>query len=210
MLRINLLPEDRRTSDRTPLPRFLVLLVGVAVITGELAVGFYGYMKLRNLNAIKKQKQEKRDSLKKHVKTFEKLQKDIKVLQRRKKILDEISPGDSIKEKYQWSYAIDKLFTVIDESPGVWVRGGLNGSMLEGGGRGAGSGLTLSFQASSATYMERMTNFTEWIKKKLVEEEKVFTSLERDFRSLTSSETGKKTLWQTEYKLLRRPGEKKQ
>ncbi len=186
MLRINLLPEDRRTVERTPLPRFLILLLGVALISGELAVGFYGYMKLRNLNARKQQKQEKEQSLQKHVETFNELKKEIRVLERRKEILAEISPGDSIKERYQWSYAIDQLFTVIDESPGVWISG-LSGSMVEGEGRGAGAALTLSFQAMSATFLERMTKFTEWINKLLIKRNQVFTNLERNFRPLSSS-----------------------
>lgn len=41
MIEINLLPLERRPVERTPLPRFLLLVVGVVLITLELFYGAY-------------------------------------------------------------------------------------------------------------------------------------------------------------------------
>ncbi len=208
MLHVNLLPEDRQSVERTPLPRFLILLLGVALITGELAAGLWGYVRWQNLTAKKNQLQQEKQDLQPAVETYQKLKKDIENLERRKNVLEEISPGENVKEQYQWSYALDKLFDVIDQSPGVWIQS-LEGAMVEGEGRGAGSALVLSFDAISATYLERMTNFTTWIKKRLIEKEKVFTQLEKDFRQMAQEEGGqeKKKSWRTSYTLKKQEKE---
>lgn len=49
MIEINLLPEERRPVERTPLPRFLTMLFGVVGICIEVVIFVYFLMKIPNL-----------------------------------------------------------------------------------------------------------------------------------------------------------------
>lgn len=205
MLKINLLPPERRQRARTPLPRFMILLVGVALITIEVAVGAWGYMEWKELVQQKQSLEREKKSLKPYVQTFQKLQSEIGKLEKRKKILNEIRPQGK-KEKYQWSYALDQLFTVIDQSPALWIEG-LKGKMDKKGKRGASSSLSLSFQTKAAEPLGRLTNFQKRMKKRLIREEKVFTNLERVWHEYSKQEVEvedlERGLWEAEYTLER-------
>lgn len=201
MLNVNLLPEDRRQRERTPLPRFIVLLVGVAIITSEIAVCGYGYMQWQTLLQEQEQLQSRKKNLQPKVDTFNELQQDINQLEQRQEILEEIRP-EGLKEKYQWSYAIDQLFTVIDESPGVWIED-LSGQMEQGGGRGASASLTLSFSTKGAPPFSRLTNFQQQMKQYLIDEKGVFTNLDRTWYPYDENESEVNTYWSTDYQLKR-------
>lgn len=201
MLKVNLLPEDRRQRERTPLPRFIVLLVGVAIITSELAICGYGYMQWQTLLSEKERLQSRVKELQPKVETFNKLKEDISQLKQRKNILEEIRP-EGLKEKYQWSYAIDQLFTVIDESPGVWIEN-LSGQMEKNGGRGASASLSLSFSTKGAPPFSRLTSFQEQMKQYLIDEKGVFTNLDRTWYPYDENESEVSTYWSTDYKLKR-------
>lgn len=205
MLKVNLLPPERRQREGTPLPRFIILLVGVALISSEVAVGAWGYIKWQNLVEEKTSLQEEKGRLQKSVDKFEELKKQISRLKKRKEVLNEIRPPGK-KEKYQWSYSLDQLFTVIDQSPGVWISN-LKGQMGDRGGQGAGASLSLSFQTKAAKPLGRLTNFQKLMKRRLIEGERVFTNLERVWRSYNEGEEQeqdvKRGFWQAQYTLKR-------
>ncbi len=201
MLRVNLLPPDRRQRERTPLPRFIILLIGVALITTELAVCGYGYMEwlelLREQERLQAQKEEQQPK----VEEFQELKRDIQQLQQRQEVLNEIRP-DGLKEKYQWSYAIDQLFEVIDQTPGVWIEN-LDGRMESGGGRGASAALSLSFNTKSASPLSRLTGFQELMKRRLIQEEQVFSKLNRTWYPYDENTDEGRKYWSTQYTLQR-------
>ena len=91
MIEVNLLPEDRRPVERTPLPRFLVILGGVIGFCIEGV--FLGYLAM-----LIPQKQGEQEGLKlrkaaieKTLRTIASIKKDIQVIKQRHSDIDKLT-----------------------------------------------------------------------------------------------------------------------
>ncbi len=118
MIAINLLPEDRRPVERTPLPRLLVILAGVAGLCLEIAVllnlALFRYPGAEQERARQRVKQ---DELKKQEKRVKEVDKEIARVKHR---------GDSIQKilKYRrvWAPILYRLSDPEVLPASVWFR----------------------------------------------------------------------------------------
>ena len=158
MITINLLPEEKRYKERTPLPRFLLL--NAAIITCGLLIvwNLVMWMSLRG----------KETSLKEEQKILVKLQEQTADFG--KKVAEEQELSGWSKSvatvietrPFVWWEAIDYLWDLIASSQTIWVTS-LRGEEGSGTGSKRGSspvGYVLSFGALSATDdVEKMNDF---------------------------------------------------
>lgn len=120
MIKINLLPSEKRRPERTPLPRFLILIAGIAISLILLFLDIKTFTEIKNqrvklnderstLNAAKQQTKEY-NKIKKQYDKISKIEKSIKTL----------------NEKYtkaEWIKIIDELMNVMNHpaSEKVWI-----------------------------------------------------------------------------------------
>ena len=121
MIQINLLPEELRKREGTPLPRRIAIYAGTAVLTGLLFMVAIQRMKTlpdlvseRDLAA--KDLQEAKGRVEREIRP---IQKALQGVERRKRVLDQIEPS-----VLRWAPRLDALQdTLVTELPGVWLTG---------------------------------------------------------------------------------------
>lgn len=121
MIQINLLPEELRKREGTPLPRRIAIYAGTAVLTGLLFMVAIQRMKTlpdlvsaRDLAA--KDLQQARERIERDIRP---IQKALQGVERRKRVLAQIEPG-----VLRWAPRLDALQdTLVTELPGVWLTG---------------------------------------------------------------------------------------
>jgi len=138
MIEINLLPQEYRVQERTPLGLFLTVVVGICTVG---AIGVYEIRLKKDLadkqneNVTLKAEQEKTAKDKADV---IKLEKDIEVARKRQETIIEIS-----QSKIIWSQKLVQFGRIMQEYPNFWIDR-LN---LQKGGGGDKGRLTLNFYA---------------------------------------------------------------
>lgn len=157
MIEINLLPQEYRVQERTPLGLFLTIVVGMCVVAG---IGFYE-LSLRQELAKAQGKQQQltaeKERTRLEVEKVEKLRGEIVVAQRRQESIIEIS-----QSKIVWSQKLIQFGRILGEYPDFWIdRLSLT--------RGTGSGnLACAFYALGndlrkvAAFRERLTSDTNF------------------------------------------------
>jgi hypothetical protein len=155
VIQINLLPEDLRKHDGTPLPRRIAIYAGTAALTGLLFMVAIQRMKtlpdlVSERDRVAKDLQAARERIEREIRP---LQKVMQGLERRKRVLAQIEPY-----VLRWAPRLDTLQdTLVTELPGVWLTG-LSFEETQPKARAGAKGatalerrLTLTFAASDFT-----------------------------------------------------------
>ncbi len=116
MIRINLLPIEKRKAERTPVPRLFLIIA-----TAGTAAGFFFYvlwilLKINNVQDQIQQAQAQLDSLRPRVADFERLTQQKKAAEAK---LDEIS--QVIRRDIEYWRAANALWDVLNSHQKVWI-----------------------------------------------------------------------------------------
>ena len=91
MIRINLLPEEYRKPESTPIGRFITIIVGAVLVTGGLvAYGYVHYSKLRGVIEVREATEAEYANKKAQADVSKSLQAEISAYQSRRKAIQEI------------------------------------------------------------------------------------------------------------------------
>lgn len=115
MIRVNLLPPELRTLEKTPLIRFIIIIAGAALTTAALF--FFLFLQFSTLPAAI----QKRDDVKKDIKQkkvlaakYDELEQEIQFFKLRVDAVKKLR-----KERYIWSKKLFQLHRVIEETEHV-------------------------------------------------------------------------------------------
>ncbi|MDI6732396.1 MAG: hypothetical protein QME51_00345 [Planctomycetota bacterium] len=157
MIRIDLLPEERRHKERTPLPRFLAM--NAAIIVCLLLIIWNVYI-IADINRL--EEREKADST-----TLQRLQKETQGYDNMLKKERELSEWNKAMSQimdtraFFWWEKIDELWDVINNAGDIWIASLQALDSAPGGYRGGGkaeSAISMNcFTAGISS--ERMTGF---------------------------------------------------
>ncbi|MBI4834593.1 MAG: hypothetical protein HY811_07235 [Planctomycetes bacterium] len=117
MLKINLIPFERRRKERTPLPRFVGIIIAVVVCLGVLG---WDVKTMMDTKKVKQDITEKNVELAK----VEAILNQIPALEQKKNDLKkwkEAAEKITKSRVFKWWHAIDTLFDVLHENQTVWV-----------------------------------------------------------------------------------------
>ncbi|MFC1671751.1 PilN domain-containing protein [Planctomycetota bacterium] len=119
MIRINLLPEELRPLEKTPLGRFLIIVFGVMFSTAALFL--FLVLQFKTLPVARQQKASAESTKKQktvEAKRFDELKKEIDFFKLRIDTVNRIS-----QERYIWSRKLHQLHKVIaEDSPDVSLK----------------------------------------------------------------------------------------
>lgn len=175
MIRINLLPLDKRRPEKPPLTNLLVvsgIVLVIACLTTYLGVSL---TLLARKDKEIKGKNKERASLLPFEKQHDSLQKDVELMEQRSKAITEIKKGKHIL----WSRVVDELCECVANSSTIWLlslRGTDKATTVRTGpGGGAATKtrsivereLTLDIQSASEDY-KKITEFRELLKERLL------------------------------------------
>ncbi|MBI3099122.1 MAG: hypothetical protein HYY93_12905 [Planctomycetes bacterium] len=159
MIRINLLPPELRTAERTPLGRFMAMIAMIVVVLGVWSWAGVKYQEVRALQEQLDSKTSELELLQKRVKDeYEPLVARLAVLTKR------LDAGKALEvertigglARWKWTEAIDEVWDVIWKSPKVWIT---NINCTEGGG---GSGLPSGAKADATLSMDCFAASTDF------------------------------------------------
>jgi len=127
MIKINLLPSEKRKAERTPLPRFFLIVINAAaLVLFGAGIAFYTVIRIPSINRDIASAQETRKNLQGAVETHDRLQKELQALQVKVGQIDQLT-----RRNVEWWQAVNALWDVIVDSEKVWID---NIKMLEGKG----------------------------------------------------------------------------
>ncbi len=126
IIRVNLLPPEKRRRERTPLSRFVALIVGTAVNAAIVAFMVKIFLDTNSLNRQKGDVEARMITTQKKVEPpdkksegYEATKKTIEKIGARKKAIDDLK-----KEKILvWSEVIDSVCDVVAANQWVWLTG---------------------------------------------------------------------------------------
>jgi Tfp pilus assembly protein PilN len=157
MIEINLLPQEYRVQEKTPLGLFLAIIVGIcvngAIFTYQLSLK-NDLAKAQQRNAQLVQEKERTDQ---EVAKVKKLEQEIGIAKRRQETIIEIS-----QSKIVWSQKLIQLGRIMAEYPNFWI------DRLNLSRGGTGGQLTCNFYAvgndlrTVAAFRERLTSDTNF------------------------------------------------
>ena len=115
MIEVNLLPPELRPLDRTPLPRLLTILIGVAIVGVEVVMVLILFM-----NTIPDEQWNK----KQNVRRLDELKQPYDALNVLKGEIDTIVEQETgilalLKERRRWTPTLDRLTSLVPEQ--VWL-----------------------------------------------------------------------------------------
>lgn len=117
MIRVNLLPLDKRRPERTPLPRLIAIFAGV-LVTFALAAGDVFFFIEISIQEGKLEEQNRiKEDCKNQVREYEQIKAQKEAAEQRKAAIDSIRGT----RRFLWSFEIDKLSDVINDCPKVWL-----------------------------------------------------------------------------------------
>ncbi len=115
MLEINLVPEEYKRTERTPLPRFVTIIVGVVLVAvGLVAVFFVKLAWLDAATATNSALEQRVASLAEDAKRYDELVNDITQLEKRRQVI-----SDLWQKRVIWSRKLDELIDLVPAY--VWV-----------------------------------------------------------------------------------------
>lgn len=116
MLRINLLPPEKRKLKKTPLYAFVPLVIGVAIVMAVVAGSAFLYFETQAVQQQRAQQEAHLARLMPVVQEHDSLQKQLQDLNERiKKVLD-VTQRD-----IEWSRTLKNVLEVFGKNPKVWV-----------------------------------------------------------------------------------------
>jgi hypothetical protein len=117
MIKINLLPSEKRKAERTPLPRFFLIVINAAaLVLFGAGIAFYALIKIPSINARVKDAQRTRADLQSAVDEHDRLEKDLKALQAKVGQIDQLT-----RRNIEWWSAVNALWDVIVDNEKVWI-----------------------------------------------------------------------------------------
>lgn len=162
MIEVNLLPPEYRRIERTPLPRFLVFMVGAAAIVASLFYLFYvGYLRINREKGRSEALREQIALQKPRLDIYDRLNAEIAAFEARKSALEEIW-----QSRILWSAKFDQLCDLVPSYVGLtcleFTPARARRARVTIGGETAG---TLVLDCISATANEkRLANFMRVLK----------------------------------------------
>src|SRR4051794_30551221 len=116
MIEINLLPQEYRVQERTPLGLFLTIVVGICTVG---AIGVYEINLKKELAAKELEKgrlQQEKERTDKEKENVIKLEKEIDIAKKRQETIIEIS-----QSKIIWSQKLIQFGKIMQEYPDFWI-----------------------------------------------------------------------------------------
>ena len=117
MIRINLLPSEKRKAERTPLPHFFLILVNAAALL-LFGAGIV-YFTLIKIPAVERDivtNLNLRRDLQPKVDEHDALQKDLEAVKLKVQQIDQLTT-----RSVEWWQAVNAVWDVIQENPKVWI-----------------------------------------------------------------------------------------
>jgi len=119
MIKINLLPQDKRKAERTPLPRFFLIMATAAAAAVLILYNVWvNFIVIRGVEQEIAEEQQKLRNLQPHVAQHDKLVADVALLSAK---VNEIQALISRDVQGGWWRAVNALWDVIHENPKVWI-----------------------------------------------------------------------------------------
>jgi hypothetical protein len=117
MIKINLLPSEKRKAERTPLPRFFLIVINAAaLVLFGAGIAFYTVIRIPALNAEVAAAVRARSDLQGAVNEHDRLQKDLQALQTKVGQIDQLT-----RRNIEWWQAVNALWDVIVDNEKVWI-----------------------------------------------------------------------------------------
>ena len=118
MLKINLLPENKRRAEATPIARMVTILAGLVVGLALVVLLIFQLLVLRpGLNSDLDAAIKKGTDLKKFAEQADAKKKDIEAMESRKKAIDDLLAS----RKILWYDIMDKVVDVVERNPLSWL-----------------------------------------------------------------------------------------
>lgn len=125
MLQINLLPLEKRKPERTPIPRFALILALTAATVGIAFYVVFLFIEISNLSKTIVEKNLRYADVVKQVADFPTLQAEASAAQSTWTQIEQVAV-----RPMRWSLAIRALVDVIVKNPRIWIE---NITMLDAG-----------------------------------------------------------------------------
>lgn len=157
MIEINLLPQEYRVQERTPLGLFLTIVVGICTVGAIGVVEINLKKELANKELQRTELQREKAETDKKKEEVMKLEKEIEIAKKRQETIIEIS-----QSKIIWSQKLIQFGKIMAEYPDFWIDK-LN--LQRGGDKGK---LSLNFYAlgndlrKAAAFRERVISDTNF------------------------------------------------
>ena len=117
MIKINLLPPEKRKAEKTPLPRFGLMMADVAVLGVVLVLLIISYLQiLRKETEIEVKKSELAD-LQPFVQTHDKLLAESNILKAELASLEQVTG----LRPFEWWQIFDAIWDVVEDNKRVWL-----------------------------------------------------------------------------------------
>ncbi len=152
MIRINLIPAKKKKKAK-PIPKFFIVLLLLFVISlaGWFVVAQYYSNKINDLNEQKRLNAAKIEELKKKIEEVEDYERNNKIFEERKKIIDELSRNQAMPAK-----VLDEMSARLTQ--GVWITSmGITGTNI----RVSGVGFSNNDIVDYVTSLKKSPMFTE-------------------------------------------------
>lgn len=109
MIKINLLPPSERPVDRTPLPRFMLILTTVAAAAGAVAfIAYLVFVQVRGVNSDLGEKKKNLALYSEQVKQYDTMTKELTALDNQIKEIDSIAGRE-----VTWWQIVDAIWSVV-------------------------------------------------------------------------------------------------
>lgn len=116
MIKINLLPVEKRKTERTPMPRLVLIMSTAAVFAVVILWLAWAWLQISNVEEAIASKEQRKAQLQQHVVKHGKLTTEKNALVAK---IKEIS--DVVNRDVQWWRAMSALWDVINSNPKVWI-----------------------------------------------------------------------------------------
>ena len=117
MIKINLLPSEKRKAERTPLPRFFLIVINAAAfVLFAAGIIYFTLIRIPQVERDIRSAREQRANLQKDVDKHDALQKDLEALKVKVGQIDQLT-----HRGIEWWQAVNAVWDVIQENPRVWI-----------------------------------------------------------------------------------------
>lgn len=116
MIRVNLLPPDRRRPEKTPLPSFLLVLVAAALATGVLVILAFIGVNIMNVGKDIKDHDQQIAGLQGAVDEWKQLNEEVGAAEKREKTIKDLS-----KRPVVWSEVLDHVWSILDAEKSLFI-----------------------------------------------------------------------------------------
>lgn len=116
MIRVNLLPPERRRPEKTPLPRFMLVLVAAALTTGVIVALAFIFLNIYDVGNEIDDIEKNKAGLASQVAEHDKLDKIVGAVDQK-----ETAIKDLTKRNVMWSDVLDYLWTILDAEKSLYI-----------------------------------------------------------------------------------------